>query len=164
MVGFFAYDLVRRLERLPEIAVDDLGLPDMLLLLATDLAAVDHHEGTITLIANAVNWNGTDERVDWAYDDAVARLDVMTEALGQPLSSTVATFTRPVPEPRCQRTLEEYSAMVERLVKRDRGRRGLPGGAVAAIRDGHRRRPARRLPDAAGVQPQPVHVPAAHSQ
>ena len=82
LVGFFAYDMVRRLERLPELAVDDLGLPDMLLLLATDIAAVDHHEGTITLIANAVNWNGTDERVDWAYDDAVARLDVMTAALG----------------------------------------------------------------------------------
>lgn len=117
MVGFFAYDFVRRLERLPELAVDDLQLPDMLLLLATDLAAVDHHEGTITLIANAVNWNGTDERVDWAYDDAVARLDVMTEALGQPLPSTVATFSRPEPRPRSQRTLEEYGAVVERLVK-----------------------------------------------
>ena len=91
---------MRRLERLPELAVDDLGLPDMLLLLATDIAAVDHHEGTITLIANAVNWNGTDERVDWAYDDAVARLDVMTEALGQPLPSTVATFCRPAPQHR----------------------------------------------------------------
>ena len=34
-------------------------------------------EGDIpgTLIANAVNWNGTDERVDWAYDDAVKRYD-----------------------------------------------------------------------------------------
>jgi len=116
MVGFFAYDFVRRLERLPELAVDDLHLPDMLLLLATDIAAVDHHEGTITLIANAVNWNGSDERIDEAYDDAVARLDVMTAALGQPLSSTVATFSRPEPHPRAQRTLEEYSALVERLV------------------------------------------------
>jgi len=116
MVGFFAYDLVRRLERLPELAVDDLKLPDMLLLLATDIAAVDHHEGTITLIANAVNWNGTDERVDWAYDDAVARLDVMTEALSQPLPSTVATFSRPEPRHRSQRTPEEYGAIVERLV------------------------------------------------
>jgi anthranilate synthase component 1 len=35
MVGFFAYDMVRRLERLPELAVDDLSLPDMVLLLAT---------------------------------------------------------------------------------------------------------------------------------
>src|SRR5699024_5008740 len=97
LVGFFAYDMVRRLERPPELAVDDLGLPDMLLLLATDMAAVDHHEGTITLIANAVNWNGTDERIDEAYDDAVARLDVMIAALSQPLASSVATFDRPEP-------------------------------------------------------------------
>ena len=116
MVGFFAYDFVRRLERLPELAVDDLGLPDMLLLLATDIAAVDHHEGTITLIANAVNWNGTDEHVDEAYDDAVSRLDVMTAALGEPLGSTVATFSRPQPMPRSQRTVEEYSAIVAGLV------------------------------------------------
>ena len=116
MVGFFAYDMVRRLERLPELAVDDLRLPDMLLLLATDMAAVDHHQGTITLIANAVNWNATDERVDWAYEDAVARLDVMTDALGQPLPSTVAVFDRPQPLHRAQRTVEEYSAIVERLV------------------------------------------------
>ncbi|OBI57597.1 anthranilate synthase component I [Mycobacterium sp. E787] len=117
MVGFFAYDLVRRLERLPELAVDDLRLPDMLLLLATDLAAVDHHEGTITLIANAVNWNGTDERVDEAYDDAIARLDVMTAALGQPLPSTVATFARPEPRYRSQRTVEEYGKIVDYLVE-----------------------------------------------
>ncbi|OBF52508.1 anthranilate synthase component I [Mycolicibacterium monacense] len=116
LVGFFAYDMVRQLERLPSLAVDDLGLPDMLLLLATDIAAVDHHEGTITLIANAVNWNGTDENVDGAYDDAVARLDVMTKALGQSLPSSVATFARPAPTHRAQRTVEEYTAIVEKLV------------------------------------------------
>ena len=116
LVGFFAYDLVRRLERLPELTVDDLGLPDMMLLLATDIAAVDHHEGTITLIANAVNWNGTDERVDWAYDDAVARLDVMTAALAEPLASTVATFSRPTPLHRSQRTVEQYTEIVDKLV------------------------------------------------
>ena len=117
LVGYFAYDFVRRLERLPELAVDDLHLPDMLLLLATDLAAVDHHEGTITLIANAVNWDGGAGRVDEAYDDAVARLDLMTAALGQPLESTVATFSRPEPRHRAQRSVEEYGAVVERLVK-----------------------------------------------
>jgi len=116
LVGFFAYDFVRRLERLPELAVDDLRLPDMLLLLATDLAAVDHHEGTITLIANAVNWDGGAAGADEAYDCSVARLDRMTAALGQPLESTVATFSRPEPRPRAQRTVEEYGAVVERLV------------------------------------------------
>ncbi|MGB8405728.1 MAG: anthranilate synthase component I [Mycobacterium sp.] len=116
LVGYFAYDMVRRLERLPELVEDDLQLPDLVLLLATDVAAVDHHEGTITLIANAVNWNGTDERVDWAYEDAVRRIDLMTAALGQPLPSSIATFSRPQPQPRKQRTVEEYSAIVEKLV------------------------------------------------
>lgn len=116
LVGFFAYDMVRRLERLPDLVTDDLALPDMLLLLATDIAAVDHHEGTITLIANAVNWDGTDDRVESAYDDAVARLDVMTAALGEPLSSSVATFGRPAPRHRAQRTGEEYSSIVAKLV------------------------------------------------
>ncbi len=116
LVGFFAYDMVLRLERLPELTVDDLGLPDMLLLLATDVAAVDHHEGTITLIANAVNWNGTDEGVDGAYDDAVDRLDVMTAALTEPLKSTVATFSKPAPSYRSQRTGEEYTTIVDKLV------------------------------------------------
>lgn len=116
LVGYFAYDLVRWLERLPQLATDDLGLPDMMMLLATDVAAVDHHEGTITLIANAVNWNGTDEGVDQAYDDALARIDVMTAALGQPLPSTVSTFSRPEPRQRAQRTIEEYSRIVEKLV------------------------------------------------
>src|ERR1700752_1354252 len=40
----------------------------------------------------------------------------MTPALGQPLGSTVATFDRPEPMHRAQRTLEEYGAIVERLV------------------------------------------------
>ncbi|MFT3900275.1 MAG: anthranilate synthase component I [Gordonia sp. (in: high G+C Gram-positive bacteria)] len=115
-VGFLAYDMVRRLERLPETTVDDLGLPDLFLLLATDLAAVDHHEGTITLIANAVNWNGSDDNVDEAYADALARLDRMTEALAAPAPSTVGVFDRPTPDYTAQRTLDEYREIVETLV------------------------------------------------
>ena len=64
------------------------------MLLATDLAALDHHEGTVTLIANAVNWDDTDERVDAAYDDAVARLDRMTAALAAPVPLPAASFIR----------------------------------------------------------------------
>lgn len=116
MVGYLGYDAVRYIERLPETTEDDLQIPEMVMLLATDLAAVDHHEGAITLIANAVNWNGTDERVDEAYDDAVARLDRMTAALSAPAESTVAGFSRPTPVYRRQRTSEGFGADVERLV------------------------------------------------
>lgn len=117
MVGYLGYDAVRRMERLPSLAADDLQLPDLVLLLATDLAAFDHHEGAITLIANAVNWNGTAERVDEAYDDAVARLDRMTAALAAPAASTVSVFDQPEPQFRRQRTTEEFGAGVRRLVK-----------------------------------------------
>ena len=68
------------------------------MLLATDLAALDHHEGTITLIANAVNWDDSPERVDAAYDDAVRRLDEMTRGLQTPPPPTAAVFARPKPE------------------------------------------------------------------
>ncbi|ANQ74059.1 MULTISPECIES: anthranilate synthase component I [Rhodococcus] len=116
MVGFLGYDAVRRLERLGDSAVDDLQIPEMVMLLAADIAAVDHHEGAITLIANAVNWDGTDERVDTAYDDAVARLDAMTRALAAPAKSTVSTFSKATPNYRRQRTTESFGVDVEKLI------------------------------------------------
>jgi anthranilate synthase component I len=97
LVGYIGYDAVRRLERLPSLAEDDLRLPEMVMLLATDLAALDHHQGVITLIANAVNWDDTQQRVDAAYDDALARLDAMTQRLCTPAPATAAVFHRPEP-------------------------------------------------------------------
>ncbi|PVZ11897.1 anthranilate synthase component I [Actinomycetospora cinnamomea] len=90
LVGYVGYDAVRRLERVPDLADDDLQIPEMVMLLATDVAALDHHEGTVTLIANAVNWDDSPERADAAYDDALARLDRMTAELAAPAPSTVA--------------------------------------------------------------------------
>lgn len=113
MVGYLGYDVVRRLERLPEHAVDDLDVPELVMLLATDLAAVDHHEGTITLIANAINWDASDERVDEAYDDALARLDRMTAQLAAPAPSTVAVYQHVAPEFTRRRTPAEHYAAVE---------------------------------------------------
>ncbi|KAA5831202.1 anthranilate synthase component I [Saccharopolyspora hirsuta] len=114
MVGYLGYDAVRRLERLPELTEDDLQIPELVMLLATDLAALDHHEGTITLIANAVNWDDSPERVDAAYDDAVRRLDEMTEQLCTPSAPTVAAFSRPAPQFVRRRQPEEHHAAVEK--------------------------------------------------
>ncbi|RCW43216.1 anthranilate synthase component 1 [Halopolyspora algeriensis] len=114
MVGYLGYDVVRRLERLPESTEDDLRIPEMVMLLATDLAALDHHEGTITLIANAVNWDDSPERVDLAYDDAVRRLDEMTEQLCTPAEPTVAAFSRPEARFTRRRQPEEHHEAVNR--------------------------------------------------
>jgi anthranilate synthase component 1 len=90
LVGFIGYDAVRRWERLPSIAPDELHLPEIGLMLATDLAVLDHSDGTVLLIANAINYDATDERVDEAWSDAVARLDAMTADLAVSASATVA--------------------------------------------------------------------------
>ncbi|GAA3676483.1 anthranilate synthase component I [Lentzea roselyniae] len=114
MVGYIGYDAVRRLERLPVIAEDDLKIPELVMLLATDLAALDHHEGSVTLIANAINWDDSPERVDAAYDDAVRRLDEMTVALHTPAPPTAAVFSRPKPQFRRRRSQAEHFAAVEK--------------------------------------------------
>jgi anthranilate synthase component 1 len=92
MVGLIGYDAVRRLERLPSTTVDDLHVPELAMMLATDLAVLDHADGSVLLIANAINYDNTDERVDWAHADAVERLDRMTADLSKPAPSTVAAF------------------------------------------------------------------------
>ena len=113
MVGYLGYDIVRRLERVNGGAVDELHIPELTMLLATDIAALDHHEGTVTLIANAVNFDDTDERVDFAYDHAVERLEQMTAQLGQAVTLPAAVFDQAAPEVTRRTTSPEYHQMVE---------------------------------------------------
>lgn len=77
LVGYMGYDAVRRLETLPSLSNDDLNLPEIAFMLTSDLAVMDHSDGTVTLIANAINWDGSDDRVDEAYAESVERLDRM---------------------------------------------------------------------------------------
>ncbi len=114
LVGIIGYDAVRRLERLPELTTDDLHVPEIAMMLATDLAVLDHADGSVLLIANAINYDATDERVDWAHDDAVERLDRMTRELAEPAPATVAAFEAAEPQYQRGRTSEDYRAAVER--------------------------------------------------
>ena len=84
LVGYFSYDMVRYWERVPNQNPATVDVPEMGWLLATDLAVLDHAHGTVHLIANAINFDGSDERVDEAWQDAVARLDAMEQTLSAP--------------------------------------------------------------------------------
>ena len=99
LVGYMGYDAVRRLEKLPNLAPDELHLPEIAFMLTTDLAVYDHLQGTVTLIANAINWDGSDERVDFAYESALARLETMKQRLATNVPSSIAQLhERPKPE------------------------------------------------------------------
>ncbi len=117
LVGYLGYDVVRRWEHIggdtDSASVADPLIPELVMLLATDLAALDHHEGTVTLIANAVNWDGTDERVDETYDDAVRRLHGMSRALAQPRALPAAHFATRLPEVTRRMESADYRAKVD---------------------------------------------------
>ncbi len=118
MVGYLGYDIVRRLEKIRRPSggdsADEMRAPELVMLLASDLAALDHHEGTVTLIANAINWDATDAREDDAYASAVGRLDAMTAALAEPVALPAATFRSPEPRFARRTPPADYRAAVER--------------------------------------------------
>ena len=96
LVGYLGYDSVRRLEKLPNISSDELKVPELEFMLTSDLAVMDHSEGSITLIANVINWDGSDERVDEVYELAINRLDRMQKDLQSALPGDIASIDEKV--------------------------------------------------------------------
>jgi anthranilate synthase component 1 len=81
-VGFFAYDAVRQIEKLPEHAKDELGVPDACLLFFDEVLAFDHVRKEIWLVVTA---DVTRHKPADAYERAVERLAKLEKRLAQPL-------------------------------------------------------------------------------
>jgi anthranilate synthase component 1 len=81
-VGYFAYDAVRQIERLPVTAKDELGIPDACLLFFDEVLAFDHVRKQIWLVVTA---DLNVEKPSTAYDRAVKRLDGLEKRLTRPL-------------------------------------------------------------------------------
>jgi anthranilate synthase component 1 len=116
LVGYASYEIVRRLEKLPSLAKEDNPVPEIAFMLTSDLAVFDHFDGTLTMIANAINWDGSSDRVDDAYFDAIARLDSLELQLKTPQDAGVNLALEPK-TPNYQRDMSsaEYQAKVEIL-------------------------------------------------
>ena len=119
MVGYLGYDVVRRLENLPDSNPDDLGLPELTMLLVSDMAILDQHTGEVWLVANAINFDDRPQRAAEAYADARARVEAMVAALQRPAEPLLALRNPDVAVPlvRRQRTPAEYQAMVEAAIE-----------------------------------------------
>jgi anthranilate synthase component 1 len=81
-VGFFAYDVVRQIERLPSLAKDELGTPDACLMFFDQVIAFDHVKKEIHLMVTA---DLTREKKDGAYDRALKRLNKLEKRLASAL-------------------------------------------------------------------------------
>ena len=107
LVGYMGYDCVRALEKLPNLTTKDVQIPDLAFMLTTDLAVLDHSNGTVTLIANAINWDGSNERVDLAWESAIARLDKMEADLLRVDKGEIAQMA-PKAQPIFTRNIESH--------------------------------------------------------
>jgi len=81
-VGFFAYDVVRQIEKLPTLAKDELGVPDACLMFFDQVIAFDHVKKEIHLMVTA---DFQRESAKGAYDRAVRRLNKLEKRLANAL-------------------------------------------------------------------------------
>lgn len=81
LVGYFGYDTVRYVEPKLKASVppDQLGTPDILLMLSEDVLVFDNLAGKIHLLTHADPGDGSDLAA--VYDQAVARLDELARKL-----------------------------------------------------------------------------------
>lgn len=77
-VGYFAYDVARSGERMKNRQADTLNMPDIHLLLTSEVIVYDHVQQKIVLVVNAVH--GNDPAI--CYEKAVARLKAIQAEIG----------------------------------------------------------------------------------
>ncbi len=111
-VGYIGYDMVRFFERLPDIAVDDLELPDCYLMLADTVVVFDHLKRKMRILVNAFV-NDDPAKV---YDAAVERIEsiihrLRTASLNPTLPTS--TVTRPTLSVTSNFTREGFEAVVK---------------------------------------------------
>ncbi len=111
LVGWFGYDLIRTIERLPNQPQDDRGLPFCSLQLADTVMIFDHLRHRIRIVANAF----VDEGAERAYRAARDRIEEWLERLRRPLLEPAAA-AGPPPHlaVRSNMTREQYLAAVRR--------------------------------------------------
>lgn len=112
-VGYFAYDAVRQIERLPVLAKDELQIPDSCLLFFDEVLAFDHVRKEIMLVVTADVSKGAPGA---AHDRAVKRLDGLEKRLMQPLPNLKEKTANKTSKLNVKLRIQkkEYMAAVER--------------------------------------------------
>jgi anthranilate synthase component 1 len=110
-VGYFAYDLVRQFEKIPDRAQDDLGIEDFCVMYFSTILAFDHLRHRIHIISNIIN-DCTTQSLEAKYQDALARIDQIEKRLTAPISLPSAPPVTSIPDPVSNVSAEQYHANV----------------------------------------------------
>ncbi len=96
LVGYLGYDVIREVERLPDPPTDDKALPDAVLSVIGELAAIDHWRQRVTLLANVVvPEDASDDDIDALYDAALGRLDTIAADGARPIDEPLVAPPAP---------------------------------------------------------------------
>jgi anthranilate synthase component 1 len=116
LVGYLGYDVVREVERLPNVPADDVGAPDAVMAVIGSMAAFDHWRQRAFLIENVVVDPAWDQAaLDAAYDAAGRMTDAMAADLARPLMESPGEPPDPsegLPEFHRVVSAEQYQAAV----------------------------------------------------
>lgn len=88
IMGFLGYDVVREVEKLPDVPEDDRGFPDAVMSVIGSLAAFDHWRQRVYLIESVATLGLTSDEIDAAYDEAIGRVRQAVDDLARPLPYT----------------------------------------------------------------------------
>jgi len=116
-VGFFSYDAVRYLERLPHAPPDDLGVPEALFAVTNTLVVFDHlrHKVLVVSLVDAAGLRDVEgEGFTAAYRRAADDIRRVSERLSAPLTSRSPGFGGGPLEVSSNFTKEGYEEAVER--------------------------------------------------
>jgi len=108
IVGYFGYDLVRFMERLPATARAELDVPDLAVMVADNLVVFDHVRHRLLVIANL----RVENDLRSAYADAVARIEHIIADLHRPFVPPLPQERRAAERWRSNFTQLEYEAKV----------------------------------------------------
>jgi len=112
LVGFIGWEAIREIENLPDAPPADFSVPSQAQSFVSELVVIDHRDGTVLLIATALN-DGVDDR-DTLWSDAQSRLDAMQAALAQPSEAWLAEVDLGTPSQPIARVAEaDYTAAIE---------------------------------------------------
>lgn len=111
-VGFFSYDAVRLMEKLPDTARDELGMPDACLMFFDTVLAFDHVRQELLLIATA---DLQRKRPQAAYADAVRRIADLQRRLAKPLPRETRHAARGKLRLKARTRKQDFLAAVQRI-------------------------------------------------